>query len=164
METLKRILLVEDDPKDVELILSALSEHNLANEIVVARDGVEALDYLHRRGPFALRPEGNPVVILLDLKMPRLDGIQVLKQLKSDEQMRLIPVVILTSSRESHDLEEAYRIGANAYVVKPVRFTEFVKAVKEIGLFWVIVNEPPPSGAKKPLPGVPFSQGEKGAA
>jgi CheY-like chemotaxis protein len=149
METIKRILLVEDDPKDIELTLNALSENNLANEIVVARDGVEALDYLYRRGSFALRPQGNPVVILLDLKMPRLDGIQVLRQLKADEQMRLVPVVILTSSRESRDLEECYRLGVNAYVVKPVRFTEFVNAVKEIGVFWALINESPPGSVKR---------------
>ncbi|MDD2903669.1 MAG: response regulator [Syntrophales bacterium] len=144
MEPIKRILLVEDDLKDIELTLNALSEHNLANEIVVARDGVEALDYLYRREEFKNRPKGNPVAILLDIKMPRMDGLQVLKHLKADEQMRLIPVVILTSSRESRDLEECYRLGVNAYVVKPVRFTEFVKAVKEIGVFWALINEPPP--------------------
>ena len=149
METLKRILLVEDDPKDVELILSALDEHNLANEVVIARDGVEALDYLYRREAFALRPEGNPVLILLDLKMPRLNGIQVLKQIKSDEQLLVIPVVIMTSSCESPDLEKCYRLGVNAYVVKPVRFTEFVQAVKRIGGFWALLNEPPPGSAKR---------------
>jgi CheY-like chemotaxis protein len=149
METLKRILLVEDDPKDVELILSALDEHNLANEVVIARDGVEALDYLYRREVFALRPEGNPVLILLDLKMPRLNGIQVLKQIKSDEQLLVIPVVILTSSCESPDLEKCYKLGVNAYVVKPVRFTEFVQAVKRIGGFWALLNEPPPGSAKR---------------
>jgi CheY-like chemotaxis protein len=149
METLKRILLVEDDPKDIELALIALREYNLANEIMVARDGVEALDYLYRREAFALRPEGNPVVILLDLKMPRLDGIQVLRQLKSDEQMRFVPVVILTSSRESRDLEEAYRLGVNAYVVKPVRFTELVEAIKAVGVFWALINEPAPGSVKR---------------
>jgi len=150
MEKIKRILLVEDDPRDVELTLSALSEYNLANEVIVARDGVEALDYLYRRETFSSRPEGNPVVILLDLKMPRLDGIQVLKQLKSHEEMRLIPVVILTSSREDRDLEECYKLGIGAYVVKPVRFTEFVEAVKQIGVFWALINEPPPGSVKKP--------------
>jgi CheY-like chemotaxis protein len=149
METLKRILLVEDDPKDIELTLNALSEYNFANEIEIARDGVEALDYLYRRGTFAQRPDGNPVVILLDLKLPRLDGIQVLRQLKSDEHMRLIPIVILTSSRESRDLEECYKLGVNAYVVKPVRFPEFVEAVKQIGVFWALINEPPPGSVKK---------------
>jgi CheY-like chemotaxis protein len=149
METFKRILLVEDDPKDIELTLSALAEHHLANEIMVARDGVEALDYLYRRGEFALRPAGNPVVILLDIKMPRLDGIKVLEHLKADEQMRLIPIVILTSSRESRDLEDCYRLGVNSYVVKPVRFAEFVNAVKEIGMFWALINEPPPGSMKR---------------
>ena len=149
MEALKRILLVEDDPKDIELTLTALSEHNLANEVMTARDGVEALDYLYRRGPFAQRLAGNPVVIMLDLKMPRLDGVQVLRQLKADEQMRLIPVVVLTSSRESMDLEECYRLGVNAYVVKPVRFIKFVEAVKQTGVFWALVNQPPPNGARR---------------
>ncbi len=148
MEPLKRILLAEDDPQDIELTLLALGEHNLANAIVTARDGVEALDYVYRRGAFAQRPEGNPVVILLDLKMPRLDGIQVLKQLKADEQLRFIPVVILTSSRESRDLDECYRLGVNAYVVKPVQFSEFVEAVKRMGLFWALINEPPSGSVK----------------
>ena len=147
MENLKRILLVEDDSKDIELTLTALSEHNLANEVAVARDGVEALDYLYRRGSFAERPPGDPAVILLDLKMPRLDGVQVLRQLKADERMRMIPVVILTSSRESSDLQECYLLGVNAYVVKPVRFFEFVEAVKQIGMFWALINQTPPDGA-----------------
>jgi CheY-like chemotaxis protein len=149
METLKPILLAEDDPKDIELILTALGEYNLANEIVVARDGVEVLDYLYCQGTFAQRPAGNPVVILLDLKMPKLDGIQVLQQLKGDEQMRSIPIVVLTSSRESRDLEACYKLGVNAYVVKPVRFNEFVEAVKQIGMFWALLNEPPPDSRKK---------------
>jgi CheY-like chemotaxis protein len=145
----KRILLVEDDPKDIELTLTALGEHRLANEIEVVRDGVEALDYLYRRGAFAQRSEGNPVVILLDIKMPRLDGLQVLRQLKADEQMQLIPVVILTSSNESRDLEDCYKLGANGYVVKPVRFAEFVEAVKRVGVYWVLTNEPPPGSLNK---------------
>jgi CheY-like chemotaxis protein len=149
MDVLKRILLAEDDPKDIELTLAALSDHNLANEVAIARDGVEALDYLYRRGSFAQRPPGNPVVIMLDLKMPRLDGIQVLRQLKADEHMRLIPVVVLTSSRESLDLEDCYRLGVNAYVVKPVRFLEFVEAVKQIGVFWTLINEAPPGSVKR---------------
>jgi CheY-like chemotaxis protein len=149
METLKRILLVEDDPQDVELTLSALSEHNIANDIAVARDGVEALDFLYRRGTFASRPEGNPIVILLDIKMPKLDGIQVLRQLKADERMRLIPVVVLTSSRENRDLVECYKLGVNAYVVKPVRFTEFINAAKQIGVFWALFNEPPPDSIRR---------------
>jgi CheY-like chemotaxis protein len=144
MAALKCILLVEDDPKDIELTIAALSDHTLANEVVVARDGVEALDYLYRRGAFASRPDGNPVVILLDLKLPKLDGFQVLKQLKTDEAMRFIPIVILTSSRESQDLKECYRLGANAYVVKPVHFKEFVEAVKGISVFWALINEPCP--------------------
>jgi CheY-like chemotaxis protein len=144
MKNLKRILLVEDDPKDVELTLAALAEHNLVNEVTVARDGVEALDYLYRRGSFAQRPPGNPVVILLDLKMPRMDGVQVLRQIKADEQLRLIPVVVLTSSHESLDLGACYRLGVNAYVVKPVRFMEFVDAVKQTGVFWALINRPPP--------------------
>jgi two-component system response regulator len=149
MKKLKRILLVEDDPKDIELTLAALGEHNLANEVAVARDGVEALDYLYRRGSFAQRPTGNPMVIMLDLKMPRMDGVQVLRQIKADEQLRFIPVVALTSSRESLDLEACYRLGVNAYVVKPVRFIEFMGAVKQTGVFWALINQSPPN----PMPG-----------
>jgi len=149
MERLKRILLVEDDPRDIELTLSALTEYNLSNEVVVARDGVEAMDYLYRRGPFAGRPEGNPVVILLDLKMPRMNGTQVLRQLKADEQLRTVPIVILTSSREDRDLQLCYHLGANAYVVKPVHFAEFVEAVRHIGVFWALTNEAPPGSAKR---------------
>jgi len=148
MEQFKRILLVEDDPRDVELTLAALSEYNLTNEIAIVHDGAEALDYLYRRGTFAGRPAGNPVVILLDLKMPKLDGVEVLRQLRSDGEMRLIPVVILTSSRESRDLAECYGLGVNAYVVKPVRFAEFVEAVKQVGMFWALINEPPPGSVK----------------
>ena len=150
MDTLKRILLVEDDPKDIELTINALGEYNLANEIAIARDGVEALDYIYRRGLFASRPHGHPVVILLDLKMPKVDGIQVLKQLKSDESLRCVPVVILTSSRETSDLNECYKLGVNAYVVKPVRFAEFIEAVKGVGVFWALINEPPPGTIQKP--------------
>jgi CheY-like chemotaxis protein len=144
MGDIKRILLVEDDPKDIELTLAALNEHNLANSVDIARDGVEALDYLYRRGSYARRPPGNPVVIMLDLKMPRMDGVQVLGQIKTDEQLRLIPVVVLTSSHESMDLQACYRLNVNAYVVKPVRFNEFVDAIKQTGLFWVLINQPPP--------------------
>ncbi len=143
MEPIKSILLAEDDPQDVELTLTALSEYNLANEIAVVRDGVEALDYVFRRGAFAARPAGNPVVILLDIKMPRVDGLQVLRQLKADEQTRDIPVVILTSSREARDLNECYQLGVNAYVVKPVHFADFMNTVKGIGVFWALINEPP---------------------
>ena len=143
MEPPKRILLVEDDPNDVELTLTALEEYNLANEVVVVRDGVEALDYLYHRGKFEQRSSESPIVILLDLKMPKLDGVQVLQQVKADQQLRLIPVVVLTSSRESRDLEECYQLGVNAYVVKPVRFTEFIEAIRQIGVFWMLINEPP---------------------
>lgn len=149
MQPFKQILLVEDDPKDIELTLEALVEHKLANKIIVARDGVEALDYLCRRGIFAERPAGNPAVILLDIKMPRMNGHQVLRQIKADDRLNLIPVVVLTSSRESSDLEECYRLGINAYVVKPVRFAEFAEAVKQIGVFWALINEPPPNGSQE---------------
>ena len=144
MNELGRILLAEDDPKDVELTLSALAEYKLANDVVMARDGEEALDYVFRRGRFASRPEGHPVVLLLDLKMPKVDGLEVLRQLKSDERTRTIPIVVVTSSRESKDLEECYRLGVNAFVVKPVHFGEFVEAMKQVGAFWALLNEPPP--------------------
>jgi CheY-like chemotaxis protein len=144
MKSFRRILLVEDDPRDIELTINALNEYNLANDIQVALDGVEALDYLFRRGQFIGEAEGNPVVILLDLKMPKLDGIQVLSQIKSEKKLQNIPVVIMTSSRESRDLETCYQLGANAYVVKPVRFADFVQAVKGVGVFWALINEPPP--------------------
>jgi CheY-like chemotaxis protein len=144
MENLKRILLVEDDSKDIELTLNALSEYNLANAVDVARDGVEAMNYLCRQGMFAKRPPGNPVVIMLDLKMPRMDGVQLLRRIKENAQLCFIPVVVLTSSRESPDLEACYRLGVNAYVVKPVRFIDFVDAVKQTGVFWAMINQPPP--------------------
>ncbi len=144
MEDLNRILLCEDSEHDIELTLAALDGHNLTNQVVVARDGVEALDYLYRRGTFAGRPEGNPLVVLLDLKMPRVDGIEVLRQVKNDPSLKTVPVVMLTSSREEKDLVESYRLGANAYVVKPVNFSQFTDAVGKIGLFWALVNEPPP--------------------
>jgi CheY-like chemotaxis protein len=144
MHELRRILLVEDSPNDVELILAALEDNRLANEVVVVRDGEEALDYLYRRGVFRLRIEGNPVVVLLDLKLPKVDGLEVLAQIKSDSQLRRIPVVVLTSSREEQDLINSYNLGTNAYVVKPVDFHEFVDAIKELGLFWAVVNQPPP--------------------
>ena len=149
MKPFKRILLAEDDPKDVELTISALSDHNLANDTMVVRDGVEALDYLYRRERFMQEPEGNPVVILLDLKMPKLDGIQVLRQIKSDKKLGTIPVVILTSSREFRDLETCYQLGTNAYVVKPVKFEDFINAVREIGIFWALINELPPGSLRR---------------
>jgi len=140
-----KILFVEDDARDVELTLEALRDNNLVNEVVVTRDGEQALDYIYRRGSYADRPEGNPAVILLDLKMPKVDGVEVARQLRSDPRTRLIPIVILTSSRESRDLEECYRIGVNAYVVKPVHFADFISAVRQVGVFWALLNEPPPS-------------------
>ena len=148
MNPLKRILYAEDSAADVELTLAALEEHHLANEVVVVNDGVEALDFLHRRGSFAGREPGNPAVVLLDLKMPRVDGLEVLRQVKSDPELRTIPVVIMTSSREERDLVESYRLGVNAYVVKPVDFDQFVAAVKEVGMFWAVVNEPPPENTE----------------
>ncbi len=144
MGELKRILLVEDDPRDVELTLTALGEHNLANEVLVASDGEEALDYLYRRGKFKMQTAGHPAVVLLDLKLPKVDGLEVLRQMRGDEQFKMIPVVMLTSSGEERDLVASYKLGVNAYVVKPVDFREFVSAVKEIGLFWALLNEPPP--------------------
>ena len=150
MNILGRILLVEDDPKDVELTLTALEEYNLANEVVVARDGAEALDYLYCRGAFATRSNDNPAVLLLDLKLPKVDGLEVLQQVKSDEKLRIIPVVVLTSSREEKDMVASYRLGVNAYVVKPVDFHEFVDAIKELGVFWAVINQAPPGSIKKP--------------
>lgn len=149
MKELKRILLAEDNPNDIELTLEALAEYNLANEVVVVRDGAEALDYLYRRGDYKLRTEGNPAVVLLDLKMPKVDGMEVLKQIKSDEGLKVIPVVVLTSSHEERDLVESYRLGTNAYVVKPVEFKEFVDAIRELGAFWAILNEPPVGSLRK---------------
>jgi len=144
-----RILMVEDDPNDVELTLTALAEYNLANEVVVTRDGAEALDYLFCRGNFATRTSENPAVLLLDLKLPKVDGLQVLRQVKSDEKLRVIPVVVLTSSREERDMVASYRLGVNAYVVKPVDFHEFVNAIKELGIFWAVINQPPPGSVRK---------------
>jgi CheY-like chemotaxis protein len=149
MSNLGRILLVEDDPKDVELTLTALEEYKLANEVVVARDGEEALDYLYRRGNFTTRSTDNPAVLLLDLKLPKVDGLEVLQQIKADAKLKLIPVVVLTSSHEERDMVTSYKLGVNAYVVKPVDFHEFVNAVKELGIFWALVNEPPPGSVKK---------------
>ena len=149
MIQIKRILLVEDNEKDIELVLAALGEHNLANEVVVVRDGAEALDFLFRRGEFADRPAGLPVVVLLDLKMPKVDGLEVLTQVKRDPELKRIPVVMMTSSREEQDLVKSYALGANAYVVKPVDFQQFVDSIKQIGFFWAIINEPPPGSITK---------------
>jgi CheY-like chemotaxis protein len=149
MNKLGRILMVEDDPKDVELTLTALEEYNLANEVIVTRDGEQALDYLHCRGEYKTRSSGNPAVLLLDLKLPKVDGLEVLKQIKSDGELRMIPVVVLTSSKEEKDMVASYKLGVNAYVVKPVDFHEFVNAIKELGVFWAIINEPPPGSVRK---------------
>jgi CheY-like chemotaxis protein len=143
MTHLKRILLVEDNPRDLQLTLAAFEEVNLANEVVVARDGQEALDFLLREGASAGRPDGNPAVVLLDLKLPKVNGLEVLAQVKANPDLRNIPVVMLTSSREETDLARSYGLGVNAYVVKPVSFPEFVFALKELGLFWAVVNQPP---------------------
>ena len=144
MMNMKKILLAEDDPGDVELTLRALEAHNLANQVIVVEDGAEALNYLYCRGQFKMRAKGNPIVVLLDNKMPKVTGLEVLKIMKADENLRNIPVVALTSSREAPDLTEFYKYGVNAYVVKPVRFDEFMKAVQQLGVFWAAVNEPPP--------------------
>ena len=149
MDSLKSILLAEDNPRDVELTLAALGEHNLANDVIVASDGAEALDYLQYRGKFESRAKGNPAVILLDIKMPKVDGLQVLQVIKADGQLKSIPVVVLTSSREEGDLVKSYELGVNAYVVKPVDFTEFVQAVSELGVFWALINERPPGSVRK---------------
>lgn len=144
MPDLRPILLVEDNPRDLELTLAALAKCNLANEIVVARDGAEALDFLHRRNAFAARDAGDPAVVLLDLKLPKIDGLEVLEQVKRDPERRQIPVVMLTSSREERDLVRSYELGVNAFVVKPVNFNEFYAAIQDLGMFWALLNEPPP--------------------
>lgn len=148
MTHIKNILLVEDNPNDAELTMEALAENNLANKVVWVHDGEEALDYLFQRGEYASRHGNNPVVILLDLKLPKVDGLQVLKEIKEEASLRTIPVVILTSSREERDLIEGYRLGVNAYVVKPVEFRAFMDAVRELGAFWALVNEPPPGSPR----------------
>jgi CheY-like chemotaxis protein len=149
MSKLGRILLVEDDPQDVELTLTALQEYNLVNDVFVARDGQEALDYLYCRGQFSGRDGSRPAVMLLDLKLPKINGLEVLQQIRSDPQLRVLPVVVLTSSHEERDLVRSYELGVNAYVVKPVDFHAFVNAVKELGVFWAVINEPPPGSMKK---------------
>lgn len=140
---LKRILLAEDNPRDIELALEALEENNLANDVVVVRNGAEALDYLFCRGEFSTRPPGNPAVVLLDLKMPKVDGMEVLRQVKTHEQLKVVPIVMLTSSREEQDLVKSYELGANAYVVKPIDFQQVIEAIKQLGLFWAVLNEVP---------------------
>jgi CheY-like chemotaxis protein len=149
MNALPRILLVEDSLRDAEMTLKALQTHHLANEVLHLRDGAEALDFLYRRGEFAGRTNGQPAVVLLDLKMPRVDGLEVLRQMKDDADLKMIPVVIMTSSREERDLLDSYRLGVNAYVVKPVKFPEFVDAVKQVGAFWAVLNETPPGSVPR---------------
>jgi CheY-like chemotaxis protein len=146
MVEIRKILLVEDNPSDVELTLEALGDHNLANNVKVVRDGVEAIDYLRCEGMYKQRKPGNPAVVLLDIKMPRMDGIEVLKIIRSDDLLKTLPVVMLTSSREEQDLIKSYALGVNAYVVKPVDFKEFIEAVKQVGVFWAVINEVPPVG------------------
>jgi DNA-binding response OmpR family regulator len=149
MNVLGRILLVEDDPRDLELTMTALEEYNLANEVAVARDGQQALDYLYRQGEFSTRADENPAVLLLDLKLPKVDGLEVLQQIKADDRLKLIPVVVLTSSREEADMIRSYQLGGNSYIVKPVDFHEFINAVKSLGVFWAVINEPPPGSVKR---------------
>lgn len=147
--SIKHILLAEDDPRDAEMTLDALEEYNLANKVFVVNDGEQVLDYLYCRGKFKTREGGNPAAVLLDLKMPKVDGLEVLRTIKADKDLKTIPVVVLTSSRETPDLTECYKHGVNAYVVKPVDFVEFAKAVKQLGVFWAAVNEPPPDTRKE---------------
>jgi len=147
-DLLKPILLVEDNPKDLELTLVALEKTQLANEVIIVRDGAEALDYLFRRGTYADRTEGNPAVVLLDLKLPKVDGLQVLEQIRADAVLRATPIVMLTSSREEKDLVRSYHLGVNAYVVKPVGFREFIEAISDLGVFWAVLNEPPPGSLR----------------
>ena len=149
---LKPILLVEDNPNDLELTLIALSKSQLANQVIVVRDGAVALDYLHRRGEYASRPAGNPAVVLLDLKLPKVDGLEVLRNVRTTDGLKSLPVVMLTSSKEEQDLVRSYELGVNAYVVKPVDFTEFVRAIADLGIFWAVLNEPAPRDSQSPFP------------
>ena len=150
MSDLKPILLVEDNPKDVELTLAALEQSQLANEVVVLRDGAEALDFLYRRGKHESRNTVDPAVVLLDLKLPKVDGLEVLAKIKGDPAMRHTPIVMLTSSREESDLVRSYQLGVNAFVVKPVDFREFFEAIQDVGIFWAVLNEPPPRNGRTP--------------
>ena len=149
---LKPILLVEDNPHDLELTLIALSKSQLANEVVIARDGAEALDYLHRRGEYKDRTVGNPAVVLLDLKLPKVDGLEVLREIRNTESLKSMPVCMLTSSKEEQDVVRSYELGVNAYVVKPVDFTEFLRAIADLGVFWAVLNEPPPGSRRSVKP------------
>ena len=148
-ETLRRILLADDSVNDVELTLEALAEHRLANAVDVVRDGAEAWDFLTRQGQYASRNPGNPAVVLLDIKMPKMDGLEVLRRMRADATLHTIPAVILTSSREERDLAKGYELGVNAYVVKPVDFKDFIEAIRSLGLFWAVINEPPPAAARR---------------
>ena len=148
MSTLKPILIVEDNPNDLELTINALAKSKLANEVVVTRDGAEAADYLFRRNTYADRPVGNPAVVLLDLKLPKIDGLELLRMVREHAETGRTPIVLLTSSREERDVVEGYRLGVNAYVVKPVAFSAFVQAIQELGVFWAVINEPPPGSAR----------------
>ena len=148
MSTLKPILIVEDSPNDLELTLNALEKSRLANEVIVARDGAEGADYLFRRGHYADRQVGNPAVVLLDLKLPKIDGLELLKMIRANDETGRTPVVLLTSSREERDVITGYKLGVNAYVVKPVNFSEFVQAIQDLGVFWAVLNEPPPGSAR----------------
>ena len=145
MVEIRTILFAEDNPRDVELTLEALGDHNLANNVIVVKDGVETMEYLRREGKYSQRKTGNPAVLLLDIKMPRMDGIEVLRAIRSDNLLKMLPVVMLTSSREEQDLIKSYELGVNAYVVKPVDFKEFIEAVKQLGVFWAVINEVPPA-------------------
>ena len=148
MTTLRRVLLVEDSPRDAELILDAFASNQVANEIIHVRDGADALDYLHRRGEFAARVDEQPALILLDLKLPKVDGLEVLRQIKGDPVLKMVPVVMMTSSRQEQDLVQSYQLGVNAYVVKPLKFQDFVEAVKQVGSFWAVINQVP--GEQRP--------------
>jgi CheY-like chemotaxis protein len=152
MNAAKPILLAEDNPRDAELALAAMEEEHISEKVVLCRDGAEVLDYLYCRGQFKSRLRGNPAVVFLDLKMPKVNGLEVLRTIKADINLRPIPVVMLTSSREERDLSESYALGANAYVVKPVEFHKFLLAVKELGTFWGVINEPPPEGSRSSHP------------
>jgi CheY-like chemotaxis protein len=146
MVELRTILFAEDNHRDIELTLEALGDHNLANNVIVVRDGVETMEYLTCEGKYKKRKPGNPAVLLLDIKMPRMDGIEVLRAIRNDSKFKMLPVVMLTSSREEQDLIKSYELGVNAYVVKPVDFKEFIEAVKQLGIFWAVINEVPPAG------------------
>jgi len=151
MNYLRPILLVEDNSNDIELTLAALKQCNIANEVTVVRDGAEALDYVYRKGTHAKRPAGDPAVILLDLKLPKVDGLEVLERLKTDPEQRQIPIVMLTSSREERDLVRSYQFGVNSFVVKPVEFSEFFEAIQSLGMFWAIINQVPSRGPMQPI-------------